>query len=186
MHEFDEKKMEEGMRIFLEGMGVDTNDQHIKNTPSRVMRAWRDSFGAGYQTTPDDVLNVEFADDYDQMIVVKDIPFMSFCAHHVVPFTGTAKIGYIPSDGRITGLSKLARVLYCFAQRLQIQERLTRQVADAIQEKLNPKAVGVVLSAEHMCMTRRGVQAPGSMTVTSCLLGNFRDEPETRAEFLNF
>ena len=186
MHEFNEEKMRQGITLFLEGMGVDLNNQHLKNTPARVQRAWTEHFAAGYQQDVDEILKVEFSDDYDQMIVVKNIPFMSFCAHHLVSFTGVAKIGYIPSERRITGLSKLARVLYCYAQRLQIQEQLTRQVANAIEAKLQPKAVGVVIEAEHMCMTRRGAKAPGSITTTSYLLGQFRDEPEARAEFLNF
>lgn len=182
----DQAKLRKATKLFLEGLGVDLENQHFVGTPGRVARAWKEYFGAGYEVDPKELINVEFSDDYDQMIVVKDIPFMSHCAHHVVPFCGRAKIGYLPRDGKITGLSKLARVLYGYAQRLQIQEQLTRQVAQALQDTLNPKGVGVVLSAEHMCMTHRGVQAPGSVTVTSCLFGSFREEAETREEFLNF
>jgi len=183
----DETKLVKGIRLFFEGLGLGAElaDQHFRDTPKRVAKAWKEHFGAGYELDPKKYLNVEFSDDYDQMVVVKDIPFMSHCAHHIVPFCGVAKIGYLPDEKRITGLSKLARVLNGYAQRLQIQEQLTRQVASAIQEVLRPKGVGVVLEAEHFCMTRRGVKAPGSMTITSCLLGSFRDEPETRAEFLN-
>jgi GTP cyclohydrolase I len=135
---------------------------------------------------PEKVLTVTFSDDYDEMIVVKDIPVLSYCAHHVVPFFGKAKVGYVPNNRRITGLSKLARIVDVFAKRLQVQERLTRQVASAINDILKPKGVGVVISASHMCMSHRGVRAVGSETVTSCLIGCMRDEPETRAEFLQF
>ena len=181
----NEQKLVQGVSLFLEGLGVNLTDQHFKETPRRVAKAWKECFGAGYEIDPRKHLNVAFSDSYDQMIIIKDIPFTSHCGHHIVPFCGHAKIGYLPNDHRITGLSKLARVLQGYAQRLQIQEQLTRQVAEAIDSVLKPKGVGVVLEAEHFCMTRRGARATGSMTVTSCLLGQFRNEPETRAEFLN-
>lgn len=183
----DEKKMSRGIEIFLEGLGVPI-DQHLKDTPIRVARAWRQTFASGYRVTGEDIkkmLSIEFKDKYDQMIVVKDIPFISHCSHHLVPFTGIAKIGYVP-NGKIVGLSKLARVLDVFAHRLQVQERLTEQVAETLQLYLKPKGVGVILSGNHMCMTSRGVQKPGSEMVTSCLLGEMRTDALMRAEFLNF
>jgi len=181
----NEDRMIFGITEFLEGMGLDLSDQHLSKTPDRIMRAWRDSFGAGYSQDPRKMLSVEFIEDYDDMVVIKDIPFLSFCSHHMVPFLGTAKIGYIP-DGKVTGLSKLARVLDVYAKRLQIQERLTREVATCIQEVLKPKGVGVILSAEHMCMTHRGVSKPGSTTITSCILGEMLNNASTRQEFLSF
>ena len=182
----DTAKLETATRLFLEGLGENPEDQHFLNTPKRVAKAWRDYFGKGYAEDPKKELNVTFSDDYDQMIVIDDIPFISHCAHHLVPFVGIAKIGYLPNKGKITGLSKLARVVQGYAARLQIQEQLSRQVAMAIQEVLEPKGVGVVLKAEHFCMSRRGAMATGAMTTTSYMLGQFRDEPETRHEFLNF
>jgi len=181
----NEEKMILGISSFLEGMGLDLNDQHLEKTPQRVMRAWRDSFASGYSQNAEDILSVEFDEEYSSMVVVKDIPYISYCSHHLVPFIGTAKIGYIP-DGKVTGLSKLARVLDMYAKRLQVQERLTEQVANTIQKILEPKGVGVVLEGQHMCMTHRGVQKPGSNTITSCLLGEMMDNSCTRQEFLSF
>jgi len=181
----DKNQMEAGIRTFLEGMGLDLQDQHLKRTPERVAKAWIATFGAGYLQTPAKVLSVEFDEKCDEMVVIKNIPYISHCAHHLVPFLGTAKIGYVP-NGKITGLSKLARVLDVFAHRLQVQERLTRQVAEAIQTHLKPLGVGVVLTGEHQCMTTRGIYKPGSITVTSCLLGQMRTDPAMRQEFLNF
>lgn len=181
----NEDKMKSGITTFLEGLGVDLSDQHIEGTPDRVMRAWRDFFGAGYDKDPIEILtSAGFTEGYDNMVIVKDIPFNSHCSHHLVSFWGTAKIGYIP-NGKVTGLSKLARVLDVYAQRLQIQERLTDQVANAIWEALEPKGVGVILKAQHMCMTHRGVLKPGSITVTSSMLGAMKDNQETRNEFLS-
>jgi len=167
---------------FLEHLGVDMDNQHVWGTPQRVAKAWREDFLAGYKQKPDDVLKT-FSSDHNELIMVKHVPFISMCAHHLIPFHGTAKIGYIPS-GKLVGLSKLARLLDIFAKRLQIQEQLTEQVAHTIMDKLECEGVGVVIEAEHMCMTHRGVSKPGSITTTSCLLGSIRDEPEARAEFL--
>lgn len=180
--------MERGICIFLAGLGLDLKDQHLKDTPRRVAKAWTETFASGYQFTDADIqkmLSVEFNDKYDAMIVVKDIPFISHCSHHLIPFTGVAKIGYVPK-GKIVGLSKLARVLDVFAHRLQVQERLTEQVAETLNKYIEPEGVGVVLSAQHMCMTSRGVSKSGSTMVTSCLLGKMREDPKMRAEFLNF
>ena len=185
MNEWD---MERGISIFLQGMGLDLKDQHLKDTPKRVAKAWIETFASGYVVTDEDIkkmLSVEFTDEYDAMIVVKDIPFISHCSHHLVPFIGTAKIGYVPK-GKIVGLSKLARVLDVFAHRLQVQERLTEQVAETLNKYIEPEGVGVILSGSHMCMTSRGVFKPGSKMVTSCLLGKMRTDSNMRAEFLNF
>jgi len=185
---FDKNKMVIGITAFLEGLGLDLKDQHLIRTPTRVVEAWVETFASGYLYTDADIekmLSVEFKDSYDEMIVVKDIPFTSHCSHHLVPFIGTAKIGYVP-NGRIVGLSKLARVLDVFAHRLQVQEQLAEQVAESINKYLAPKGVGVVLQASHMCMTSRGVKKPGSQMVTSCLLGEMRTDRSMREEFLNF
>lgn len=179
------EKMIEGISLFLEGIGVDLNDQHIRGTPERVVRAWIETWASGYGQDIEKILKTKFEDKYDEMVIVKDIPFCSHCVHHLVMFVGKAKIGYL-ADGRIVGLSKLARVLDVFAYRLQIQERLTEEVAWAVQKYLKPKGVGVIIEAEHFCMTRRGVQKSGSITITSCLLGDIRESAETRQEFLSF
>lgn len=181
----NETLMSQGIELFLKGAGIEIDNQHMRETPARVARAWRDAFLSGYQQDVSKILSKQFDDPTEQMIVVKDISFVSTCAHHLVPFFGTAKIGYIPS-GRVVGLSKLARVLDAYARRLQIQEQLTRQVAEAIMEHLNPSGVGVIIEAEHMCMTTRGVSKPGAKTVTSVLLGNFLENLTTRSEFLSF
>lgn len=177
---------EKAIKDFLEANKIDTNNQHLIDTPKRVAKAWKDCFLSGYEMDVNNIISVEFsAEHYDQMVIVSGIPFASLCAHHLVPFIGTAKVGYLPRDGKITGLSKLARIVEMFARRLQIQEQMTQQIAEALQEKLNPVGVGVVLEAEHMCMTIRGIQKPGSLTKTSCLLGNFREDPAVRHEFLS-
>lgn len=188
MYDIDEQKLMKGVELFLLGLGLDPLDQHLKRTPERVAKAWIETFAAGYQFTDDDIkkmLSVEFKDKYNSMVVVKDIPFVSHCAHHLVPFQGTAKIGYVPK-GKIVGLSKLARVLDVFAHRLQVQESLTEQVAETLDKYIQPEGVGVVLTGSHMCMTCRGIKKPGSLMITSCLLGKMRSNVEMRAEFLNF
>jgi GTP cyclohydrolase I len=184
-HTMNIEKMESGIKLFLEGLGVDTKNQHTIGTPKRVARAWAETLGKGYLQDPSKILNIEFSDKYDSMVIIKDVPFCSTCAHHLIPFYGKAKIGYIP-NGKVTGLSKLARILDVYARRLQIQEQVTVQVAEAIKKYLKPKGVGVILEAEHLCMTHRGVQKPGSITVTSHLIGAMRTDAKTRAEFLSF
>lgn len=176
-----------GISEFIQGMGLDLNNQHLARTPERVVKAWVEEFGIGYSWKEYEIeklLSVDFQENCDEMVVVKDISFISHCSHHLVPFCGTAKIGYIP-DGRVVGLSKLARVLDVFASRLQIQENLTQQTADAIQKYLKPKGVGVVLEATHFCMAHRGVKKPGSIMKTSSLLGLMREDDKTRSEFLS-
>ena len=184
--EMDEKKVASGIRMFLEGLGLDLQDQHLRKTPERVAKTWMDTFASGYSQNAEEILSVGFDEkSYDEMIIVKDISFTSHCAHHIVPFSGTAKIGYVPGK-KIVGLSKLARVLDMYAKRLQVQERLTVQVAEAIQKYLRPVGVGVVITATHSCMVCRGVQKPGSVTITSCLLGSMREDKAMRQEFLSF
>jgi len=181
------KMMAEGIFQFLknaECLGDITEDEHLKDTPLRVVKAWSESFLSGYKEDPESLLAKTFeAKNFDEMVVVKDIPFVSMCSHHLLPFIGTAKIGYIPGEC-ITGISKLARVLECFSKRLQVQEKLTTEVANTINEILQCRGVGVVLEAEHLCMTIRGIKKPGSKTVTSCLLGAVRSDAKARQEFL--
>lgn len=156
----------------------------LQETPSRVAKAW-EFWTSGYGRDVADVLKTfeDGAEGVDEMVVVKDIPFYTHCEHHMAPFFGTATIGYIP-NGKVVGLSKLSRVLDIFARRLQVQERLTCQVADALMEHLEPKGSAVVLKARHLCMESRGVCQQGHHTITSALRGAFKDEPDTRAEFL--
>jgi GTP cyclohydrolase I len=180
----NQTQLEKATSMFLQALGLDLKNQHFKGTPARVAKAWATEFAKGYEIDPMSFLNVEFNDSYDQIILVKDIPILSHCAHHIVPFRGTCKVGYIPDAGRITGLSKIARMAQAYAARLQIQEQLTREIADAITKVLKPKGVAVVIQAEHFCMSQRGARAAGSTTVTSYMKGCFRDEPSARAEFM--
>lgn len=157
----------------------------LLETPARALKAW-EFWTQGYEQNPADVLKVfeDGAEKYDQMVIVKDMPIYSHCEHHLAPFFGTATIAYIP-NGKVVGLSKLKRVANIFARRLQVQERLTQQIADAIEEHLQPLGVGVVIKCRHMCMESRGIETQGAETITSALRGVIRDEPQTRAEFLN-
>jgi GTP cyclohydrolase I len=164
----------------MRALGMDVADPSLARTPHRVARAYSELLSPrefGLTTFPND-------EGYDELVVARDIPFTSICEHHLLPFTGTAAVGYLPG-GRILGLSKLARVVELFARRPQVQERLTKQVASWLDDHLNPRGVGVVMTAEHSCMTLRGVRAQGSSTVTSALLGALRDDSRTRAEFLS-
>lgn len=183
--EMNKQTIQKGIEIFLQGLGLNLNDQHLRKTPERVARAWVETFASGYLQDPKEILSTEFDEKCDEMVIVKNIPLTSHCIHHLVEFSGTVKIGYVP-DKKITGLSKLARVVDVYANRLQVQERLTREVAEAIQKYLDPIGTGVVISASHSCMTCRGVKKPGSITVTSCLLGKMRTDKSMREEFLNF
>mgnify|MGYP001824245403 CR=1 FL=1 len=171
------------VRCLLEHVGEDPGREGLVDTPRRLVNALVEMTG-GYDQDPVAVLGTTFTDErYDEMVLVTDVPFSSLCEHHVLPFTGTATIGYIPAGGKIVGLSKLPRLLHVFARRLQVQERLTTQVADTINQVLSPMGVGVVVTAHHTCMGLRGVRSPGTM-VTSALLGKFRDDPMIRDEFL--
>ena len=164
----------------MRALGMDTEDPALLRTPSRVASAYAEMLAPrefGVTTFPNE-------EGYDELVVARDIPFTSICEHHLLPFTGTASVGYLPGN-RILGLSKLARVVELFARRPQVQERLTKQVASWLDDHLNPRGVGVVMQAEHSCMTLRGVRAQGSSTVTSAMLGLLRDDSRTRAEFLS-
>ena len=165
-------------------LGEDPDRPGLKTTPDRVSRALRE-LTDGYGVKPEDVIaDAVFDQDYDEMVVVKDINFYSLCEHHMLPFFGQIHVGYLPK-GKVVGLSKIPRLVEIFARRLQIQEQLTRQVAEALNAALEPRGVGVVAEARHLCMEMRGVEAPGGRMITSCMLGTFRRDPRTRAEFLD-
>ena len=179
--DYDAPRVEAAIRELLLGVGEDPDREGLRDTPARVARAFAETF-AGLRQGPEDVLTTTFDLGHDEMILVKDIELYSTCEHHLVPFHGVAHVGYIPgTDGRITGLSKLARLVDVFARRPQVQERLTSQVADALVEFLQPRGVMVVIECEHLCMSMRGVHKPGSRTVTSAVRGQMRS-PATRAE----
>ncbi|MEV5611571.1 GTP cyclohydrolase I FolE [Streptomyces sp. Q6] len=182
--EFDEKRAENAVRELLIAVGEDPDREGLRETPARVARAYREIF-AGLWQKPEDVLTTTFDLGHDEMVLVKDIEVQSSCEHHLVPFVGVAHVGYIPSaDGKITGLSKLARLVDVYARRPQVQERLTTQIADSLMEILEPRGVIVVVECEHMCMTMRGVRKPGAKTITSAVRGQLRD-PATRNEAMS-
>jgi len=181
----DQARVEAAVRELLVAIGENPDRDGLKRTPSRVARAYAEMF-AGLAADPDEVLETTFDENHDELVLVKDIPLYSICEHHLVPWHGTAAVGYIPgTDGRITGLSKLARVVDLYAKRPQVQERLTSQVADAVLRRLEPQGVVVVVEAEHLCMAMRGVRKPGSTTVTSAVRGIFKSDPRSRAEALS-
>jgi GTP cyclohydrolase I len=168
----------------LAELGEDPERQGLKATPARVSRALR-QLTDGYGVDPEEVIaDAVFDQDYDEMVVVKDIPFYSLCEHHLLPFFGTCHVGYLPK-GKVVGLSKIPRLVGVFAHRLQLQERMTNEIAQAFNAALAPKGVGVVVEARHLCMEMRGVEKPGGQMITSCMLGTFRKDPRTRAEFLD-
>jgi GTP cyclohydrolase IA len=170
----------------LAAVGEDPTRDGLLMTPGRVARMYEELF-TGFDENPADHLEVTFAADHDEMVMVRDIPFASLCEHHMVPFMGRAHVAYIPgSDGRITGLSKLARLVDGYAKRLQVQERMTSQIADAIEKALDPKGVLVVVDAEHLCMSMRGVKKSGTSTITSAVRGLFRSDASTRFEAMQF
>jgi GTP cyclohydrolase IA len=177
----DHSAVERAARDLLAALGADLTDESLSETPRRMAAAYAELL------TPEPFNATTFPNDghYDELVLVRDIPFHSLCEHHLLPFVGVAHVGYIPGD-RIVGLSKLARVVDHFARNLQVQERLTTQVADWFERELAPKGVGVVLEAEHTCMSLRGAAKPGTRTVTSALHGLVRDDPRTRQEFLTF
>ncbi|MFG2831670.1 GTP cyclohydrolase I FolE [Streptomyces sp. NPDC048434] len=181
---FDEKRAENAVRELLIAVGEDPDREGLLETPARVARAYKEIFAGLYQK-PEDVLTTTFDLGHDEMVLVKDIELVSSCEHHLVPFVGVAHVGYIPSaDGKITGLSKLARLVDVYARRPQVQERLTTQIADSLMEILEPRGVIVVIECEHMCMTMRGVRKPGAKTTTSAVRGQLRDAA-TRAEAMS-
>jgi len=165
-------------------LGEDPDRQGLRDTPERVSRALRE-LTDGYGVRPEDVVaGAVFDQDYDEMVVVRDVPFYSLCEHHMLPFFGQCHVGYLPK-GKVIGLSKIPRLIEVFAHRLQIQEQLTNQVAQALEAAVAPRGVGVVVEARHLCMEMRGVETPGGRMITSCMLGTFRRDPRTRAEFLD-
>jgi GTP cyclohydrolase I len=182
---FDHARIENAVREILIGIGEDPDRDGLRGTPARVARAYAEQF-AGLRQTPERVLNRVFEADHDEMVLVKDIEVYSTCEHHLAPIHGLAHVGYTPNEkGQITGLSKLARLVDVYARRPQVQERMTSQIADALMRVLEPRGVIVVIEAEHLCMTMRGVRKPGAKTVTSAVRGDFRDSAETRAEAMS-
>jgi GTP cyclohydrolase I len=182
---FDEAGVEAAIRDLLIAIGEDPKRDGLERTPERVARAYAEQF-AGLYVDPSEVLQTTFDANHEEMVLVKDIEMYSTCEHHLVPFHGAAHVGYIPNaDGRITGLSKLARLVDLYAKRPQVQERLTSQVADAIMQRLEPRGAIVVIEAEHLCMSMRGIRKPGARTVTSAVRGMFQNQSSTRAEAMS-
>ncbi|MDK2810154.1 MAG: cyclohydrolase [Petroclostridium sp.] len=177
----DQEKIRKAMRMMIEAIGEDPDREGLKDTPHRVARMYAEIF-SGLWEDPKEYLQVCFSEDHEEMVLVKDIPFYSMCEHHFLPFIGKAHVAYIPAKGKITGLSKLARVVDSIAKRPQLQERLTGEIADVLMECLEPQGVAVVIEAEHLCMSMRGIKKPGSKTVTSAVRGIFRSNAKTRAE----
>ena len=178
----DQKRIENAVREILIGMGEDPDRQGLHQTPARVARMYKEIAG-GANEDPGIHLETTFDESYNEVVVLKDIPFYSLCEHHMLPFFGLASVGYLPR-GRVIGLSKIPRIVEMYARRLQVQERMTQQVADFLQSRLNPYGVGVVIEAEHLCLAMRGVQKGGATMVTSSVLGTFRTTKETRDEFM--
>ena len=174
----------EPIESLLSDLGEDPSRQGLKATPTRVSRALRE-LTDGYGVSAADIIaDAVFDQDYDEMVLVKDIPFYSLCEHHMLPFFGSVHVGYLPK-GKVVGLSKIPRVVGVFAHRLQLQERMTKEIAEALNDAVMPKGVGVVVEARHLCMEMRGVQKPGGQLITSCMLGTFRKDARTRSEFLD-
>jgi GTP cyclohydrolase I len=180
----DKKKIKKAVYDILKAIGEDPERDGLKDTPRRVADMYEEIFG-GIKRNADEDLKVFFEKEHDEIILLKDIPFYSICEHHMVPFIGKAHVAYIPDANRITGLSKIARVVDTFSRRLQVQERLTTEIADTLMRKLKPKGVLVVIEAEHLCMSMRGVKKPGIMTTTSAVKGIFRTSQKTRSEALS-
>ena len=174
----------EAVKTLLRYMGEDPDREGLMETPDRVCRAWVE-MTEGYRMSPEKVLSTTFEGNSDEMIVLKDIEFTSCCEHHLLTFSGRAHVAYLPANGRIVGLSKLARIVDVFAKRLQVQERMTQQIAESIKKELNPAGVAVVVEGQHSCMCVRGVRKQGASMVTSSLHGVFRDNSATRAEFMS-
>ncbi len=182
---FDQPRAEAAVRELLFAIGEDPGRDGLRDTPARVARAYREMF-SGLYTNPDSVLNTMFDEDHDELVIVKEIAMYSTCEHHLVSFHGVAHVGYIPGkDGRVTGLSKIARLVDLYAKRPQVQERLTSQIADALVDKLDPRGVIVVVEAEHLCMAMRGVRKPGAVTTTSAVRGQFKTSAASRSEALD-
>lgn len=183
--EFDQARAEAAVRELLIAVGENPDREGLRETPARVARSYQEIF-AGIGTDPTEVLAKSFSEDHQELVLVRDIPIYSTCEHHLVPFYGTAHIGYIPGeDGRVTGLSKLARLADLYAKRPQVQERLTSQIADALMDKLGAHSAIVVIECEHLCMAMRGIRKPGATTTTSAVRGGFKSSASSRAEVLS-
>lgn len=180
----DKKKISDGVRLVLEGIGEDPDRDGLQKTPERVAEFYIELTEGMWIDASEHIVPLP-GDSHDEMVIVKDISISSVCEHHLAPFVGKCHIAYIPKSGRIIGLSKLARIAEVYSRRLQVQERLTQQIAQTLFEKLDPIGVMVVVEAEHTCMTLRGVRKPGSSTITSAVLGGFRKDPRTRAEAMS-
>jgi GTP cyclohydrolase I len=180
----DKPKLEHAIKLILEAIGEDPNREGLLETPSRVASMYEEVF-AGLTEDPEELFSVVFSEEHEELVLVKDIPFHSICEHHLIPFFGHAHVAYIPKSGRVTGLSKLARAVEILSKRPQLQERITSTVADAIMSRLDPHGVMIVIEAEHMCMTMRGVKKPGAKTITTAVRGVFAEYPEKRAEVLS-
>ncbi len=182
---FDEIAIKKAVASIIKAIGEDPQREGLVDTPKRVAEMYSELF-MGVTVNPQEELSVGFEEGHREMVILRDIPFYSMCEHHLLPFFGVAHIGYIPNNGgRVVGASKLARVVEIMARRLQIQERMTSQIADALAEGIKPDGVGVVVQAEHLCMIMRGIKKPGSTVMTSALRGSFRSNTKTRAEFLS-
>jgi len=179
----DKKKIEKGIRLILEGIGEDPNRPGLKDTPRRIADMYEEIF-SGLKAPVKEMLMPIEGKNHDEMVLLKDIPFYSVCEHHLLPFIGKAHVAYIPAGGKIVGLSELAKAVEVFAKRPQVQERLTTQLADLIMERINPKGAMVIIDAEHLCMSMRGIKKPGARTVTSAVRGIFRSKQSTREELL--
>lgn len=179
----DLKKIEKGVRMILEAIGEDPERPGLKETPERVAQMYREIF-SGLETPTEELLKAIEGESHDEMVLLKDIPFYSVCEHHLLPFIGKVHVAYIPSSGKIVGLSELVKSVEVLAKRLQVQERLTTQLADLIMNKLKPKGAMVIIDAEHLCISMRGVRKPGTRTVTSAVRGIFRTKQSTRDELL--
>jgi GTP cyclohydrolase I len=181
---FDHDRIRQGVRMLLEGIGIDPTQRRVAGTPERVAQMCDEIF-AGLLVDPNEVLDVVFEEGHDEIVIVRDIPFASVCEHHLIPFVGRAHVGYLPNTaGQVTGISKLARLVDVVAKQPNLQERITTTVADVLEKVLSPRGVIVIIEAEHLCMTMRGVRKPGAVTVTSAVRGLMRDDPRTRAEVM--
>jgi GTP cyclohydrolase IA len=178
------KKIEQGVRMILEAIGENPNREGLIDTPLRVAKMYEEIF-FGLKQDPKEYFDIIFSEDHDELVLVKDISFYSMCEHHLIPFFGKAHVAYLPQNGKVAGLSRLARAVEAVASRPQLQERMTSTIADALMEKLNPYGVMIMIEAEHMCMTMRGVKKPGSKTITTAARGNFTKNYSARSEVLS-
>jgi len=185
MNNIDIEKIKKGVKLILEGIGENPNSKRLKKTPQRVANMFLEVL-SGIHENPDKFTKLLSEEKHDEMVILKDIPIYSMCEHHLLPFSGTASIAYIPNKGKIMGLNTIAQLIDTLSKRLQIQERLTKQIADYLVKALSPLGVMVVIKAEHLCMTMRGAKKPGSITITSALRGSFRDKIATREEAMSF